>query len=163
MSTTSQKKPLKLVIFYQHEKPPLKKKDSDILAEKLTAMGHEVTLIDADKVKILTSDSGDKLEYEGGVIDIASFDGGMFRASGPRYVPLANALDKNGVITYQSYPSLLTGTDKIGCKRTFDANGIPTPKSLAIAHNEGPDGLNGFLNELGQGPYVVKQAIGYSG
>jgi non-canonical (house-cleaning) NTP pyrophosphatase/glutathione synthase/RimK-type ligase-like ATP-grasp enzyme len=153
--------PLKLLILHEHDKQGLKRDEAYGLRDELQKMGHEVTLVNVGKAKIV----GEHIECEGKTINPSDFDGATLRASARRFGDLARVLERNGVSIYQDVDLTIAGGDKIASQQIFERHNIPTPKTFCLPHNTpyNQPALNQFLYALGDSTYVVKQALGWSG
>jgi glutathione synthase/RimK-type ligase-like ATP-grasp enzyme len=156
---------LKLIIIYPLEKAPHKLKDSKALAETLTQMGHEVVLADVSKIDFSGEPGKEILSVDGVSYKASEFDGFLPRvALNNKSRELNDLFEQNGVFVFQGVENF-AAADKVNSQKIFDNAGIPTPKTFCLSNNEQfkSSELYEFLNELENGPYVIKKSNGWNG
>lgn len=159
------KRPLRLLIPYQAS-DERKKHDAVMIAANLERAGNSAILIDAEEIQFCDDERGTHVICDGRRYLLTEIDGAALRT--PIEVKntkiVDDALRRARAPVYQDYASLLAGADKLLSQQRFEAIGAPTPRTFGYAHDvqPNPTEIMRFLKSLGDGPYVIKAARGWS-
>jgi glutathione synthase/RimK-type ligase-like ATP-grasp enzyme len=164
---------LKLLLLNEASQPPVRnvavvEEDALRLEDELSRQGHEVTRVGAaPRTEIFVATADGVRLANGATIDLASFDGALFCAppSVPWRAPCESLLTDRGVFVFQDFETSRAASDKLRSFDVFNANGIPTPRTLGFYFDRPipPGDLSRFLETIDSRPYVVKKSYGWSG